>query len=55
VTGCTQNSGGREPLGDLVPVDYVPPRVDVVGTAVLVLQVVGVLPHVDAQQRRAAV
>ena len=32
-----------------VPVDHVPPRGDVVGAAVLVLQVVGVLPHVDAE------
>src|SRR5690606_12119292 len=33
----------------LVPVDDVPPRRDVVRPAVLVLQVVGVLPHVDAE------
>ena len=37
------------------PVDDVPPRVDVVGAAVLVVQVVGVLPDVDAEQRRLAV
>src|SRR3954463_16231971 len=42
-------------LGDLVPVDRVPPRVDVVGPLVLVLQVVGVLPDVHAEQRRLAV
>ena len=45
----------RVALGDLVPVDRVPPRVDVVRALVLVLQVVGVLPHVDAEQRRLAV
>src|SRR3954468_11626530 len=38
-------------LGDLVPVDDVPPRLEVVGTLVLVLEVVGVLPDVVAQQR----
>jgi hypothetical protein len=36
-------------LADLRPVDHVPPRVDVVGTAVLVLDVVGVLPDVYAE------
>src|SRR5215475_3790447 len=36
-------------LIDLRPVDYVPPRVDVVGPAVLVLEVVRVLPHIDAK------
>src|SRR5215211_3660867 len=44
-----------ESPGDRVPVDRVPPGVDVVGTAVLVLQVVGVLPDVHAQQRVPAV
>src|SRR4051812_36258869 len=41
-------------LGDLAPAHRVPPRVDVVGTPVLILQVVGVLPDVDAQERRLA-
>src|SRR5919198_5986758 len=41
-------------LGDLAPVDGVPPRVDVVGAPVLVLQVVGVLPDVDADERGLA-
>ena len=36
---------------DLVPVDDVPPRGEVVGAAVLVLEVVGVLPDVDAEER----
>ena len=47
-TRSSRNSGGREALGDDVPGDDVPPRVDVVGPAVLVLEVVGVLPDVDA-------
>src|ERR1017187_5848224 len=34
---------------DLVPVDDVPPRGEVVGAAVVVLQVVGVLPDVVAE------
>ena len=51
---CDGSAGGGEARGDDVPVDDVPPRVDVVGAAVLVEQVVGVLPDVDAQQRRLA-
>src|SRR6266478_5492789 len=39
----------------LVPVDDVPPGGEVVGTAVLVLEVVGVLPDVDAEQRHVVV
>src|SRR3954469_25383107 len=31
------------------PIDHVPPSVDVVRTPVLIFQVVGVLPHVDAE------
>src|SRR5215467_6924497 len=38
-----------------VPVDRVEPRGDVVRPLVLVLQVVSVLPHVDAEDRRHAV
>ena len=41
-------------LGHGVPVDHVVKRGDVVGTAILVVQVVGVLPDVDAQNRRVA-
>src|SRR5687768_8464337 len=40
-----------EPFVDGVPVDGIPPRGDVVRTTVLVLQVVGVLPDVEAQKR----
>src|SRR5687768_18272780 len=42
----------REVLRDLLPVHDVPPGLDIVGPLVLVLQVVGVLPHVEAQQGR---
>src|SRR5712692_7015866 len=34
--------------GNLIPVDHVPPGREIVGSAVLVLQVVGVFPHVIA-------
>src|SRR3954466_13595117 len=43
-----------EPLRHLVPVDHVPPRLQVVRALVLVLEVVGVLPDVDPDQRRLA-
>src|SRR4026209_1215665 len=46
---------GREFRPDGVPVDDVPPRLEVVGTPVLVVEVVGVLPDVDAEDRRLAV
>src|SRR5207245_6450492 len=44
-----------EALGDRVPVDRVPPGGDVIGALVLVLEVVGVLPDVHAQDGRVAV
>src|SRR5690606_31960389 len=40
--------------GDVVPVDQVPQLADVVGADVPVLQVVGVLPGVEDEQRDAA-
>jgi very-short-patch-repair endonuclease len=56
---CSRNGAGRwirrlsrrvrVAAGDLFPVDDVPERVDVVRATVLVLEVVGVLPDVDAQ------
>src|SRR5829696_18882 len=52
--GSGDSGDGAVPLRDLAPVDDVPPRVDVVGALVLVLQVVRVLPDVDADQRRLA-
>src|SRR5581483_2323423 len=47
-------AGRLEALRHLVPVDHVPPGLEVVRALVLVLQVVGVLPDVDADQRRLA-
>src|SRR4051794_2117699 len=41
-----------ESLRDLSPVHRVPPRLEVIRPAVLVLEVVGVLPHVVAEERR---
>src|SRR5215468_1018938 len=43
-------SGGRLPEvgSSLVPIHNVPPNVDVVGALGLMLQIVGVFPHVDA-------
>src|SRR5947209_16506191 len=42
------------PALDLGPVDDVPPGLEVRRTLVLVLEVVGVLPDVDAEQRHVA-
>src|SRR4051812_46858954 len=47
--------GSRVTLGDLVPVDDVPPGLQVRRAGVLVGQVVSVLPDVVAEQRRLAV
>src|SRR5262249_7565716 len=44
----------RQAIGDGLPVDDAPPGIDVVRPLVLVLQVVGVLPHVDAEDRCVA-
>src|SRR4051812_35820511 len=41
-----------EPLRDLSPIHHVPPRLHVVRAAVLVLEVVRVLPHVEPEERR---
>src|SRR5262249_60758035 len=59
-----EHSGGKrlrprlaealEPLLDGVPVDDAPPRLEVVRATVLVLEVVRVLPDVDAEQRDVA-
>ncbi len=40
-----------EALRDVFPVHDVPERLHVVGAHVLVVEVVGVLPHVELQQR----
>src|SRR5690606_39998731 len=41
-----------EALGDLIPVYHIPPGRDIVSPEVLVLQIIGVLPNVDAENRR---
>src|SRR5437016_631157 len=38
-----------KPLVDFAPVDDVPPGIDVVGSAILILEVIGVLPHVHSE------
>ena len=40
-----------KPLCDVFPVGNVPDGLDIVRTNILVLEVVGVLPYVDAEQR----
>ena len=40
----------REPLLRRLPVDHIPHRLEVLGLPVLILQVVGMLPSVDAEQ-----
>src|SRR5690606_4389745 len=51
----TLSASGRVVLGYGVPVDDVPEGLDVVGAAVLVLEVVGMLPHVEPEDRRVTV
>src|SRR6476659_2513008 len=46
--------GAREACRDVGPVHDLPERLDPVGLHVPVLQVVGVLPHVEHEQRRRA-
>ncbi len=41
-------------LGDFVPAHDIPPGCDVVGALILVFEIVGVLPYVQAQNRRHA-
>src|SRR5262245_44745135 len=38
-------------LGDDIPVDHVPPGVQVVGASILILEVVGVFPDIVAHDR----
>src|SRR6266496_6289351 len=42
-------------LYDGVPIHHVPPSFKVIGAAVLVLEIVGVLPDVDTEDRRVAI
>src|SRR5215208_6317361 len=44
-----KRTSSAQPFVDLGPVHDVPPGVDVIGPAVLVFQIVGVLPDVDAE------
>ena len=44
---------GVEKLGGFVPIDDVPPGLDVVATEVLILQIVGMLPNIQAQNSLA--
>ena len=45
----------RKTSVDLVPVDDIPPGIEILGTAVLVLQIVGMLPHVVAENGKEAI
>src|SRR5437899_259180 len=38
-----------------VPIDYVPPSLDVIGPAVLVIEIVSVLPNIETEDRRVPV
>src|ERR1041385_3441724 len=40
---------------DCVPVHDIPPCLEIVGTAILVFEIIRMFPHVDAQNRRIAV
>jgi hypothetical protein len=39
-----------KPLGNFVPVNYIPPRSDEISAAILIFQVICMLPHIDAQE-----
>src|SRR4051794_21054526 len=41
-------------LRDFVPIDHVPPRLDVIGPPVLVIEIVGMLPDIDSEKRGVA-
>src|SRR4051812_29249569 len=43
-----------EALAHCIPVDGIPPGGDVIGSPVLVLQIVGMLPYVEPQERSTA-
>src|SRR4051794_2293440 len=38
-------------LGNLVPVDDIPPSVEIIRATILILEIVGMLPHIIAQNR----
>src|SRR6266481_9072181 len=47
--------GGGIAFRDLVPVHHVPPCFEIIGTPILIFQIVGVFPYVVAHQRALAV
>src|SRR5262249_56935777 len=47
--------GSGVAFGDLVPAHHVPPCFEIIGTPILIFQIVGVLPHVVSHQRAVAV
>src|SRR5437588_746796 len=52
---CANGSGFRQLFGSKVPIEeLVDHRVDVIGTAVLVIEIIRVLPHIDGEQRLLA-
>src|ERR1700745_2999091 len=53
--GERSSFGGGIAFRDLVPVHHVPPCLEVIGTPILIFQIVGVLPYVVAHQRALAV
>src|SRR3954468_22661680 len=54
--GLSDRSSLREQLVDVVPVhQMIDERLEVVGPAVAVVDVVGMLPDIDAENRRGAV
>src|SRR5262245_23544141 len=42
-------------LGNLIPIDDIPPGAEVLRAAVLILEVVGMLPYIVAQNREVAI
>ena len=51
---CTGSISVTEGLGDFVPIHHFPPGREVVRTAVLVLEVVRMLPDITTQNRSLA-
>src|ERR1700686_575511 len=47
--------GRNVALPDSLPVQNVPPRLEIVGAAVLIVEIIGVLPHIAAEQGMLAV
>src|SRR4051812_4638078 len=45
---------GAVVLRDLSPIHHIPPGLDVIGPAILVIEIIGVFPDIDAEQRGIA-